>query len=283
MTRSASLLAVFAHPDDEAFSSGGTLAHYAALGVPVRLVCATRGEAGKVTNPALGDAQTLGMHGVGKMRELELRDACAALGIEAPIMLNYRDSGRGDRLRIDDPQALVNADLNRLESELRAVIRESRPSVMLTFDPHGGYGHPDHLVIHRAALGAFLQSGADLNEDAPQRLFFTAVPLEVIRAQANVTGTPMGGLDATVYGVSRSTVAVSMNVRAQAERKRAAIKAHASQTGATSFLSRYPEGALEAMLIRENFSIGGTRGPIPSFPLRGFFDGLPDLAPGSPL
>ncbi|HEX2864080.1 MAG TPA: PIG-L deacetylase family protein [Deinococcales bacterium] len=282
MTRPASLLAVFAHPDDEAFSSGGTLAHYAALGVPVSLVCATRGEAGKVTNPALGEAAHLGLHGVGKMREQELKNACAALGIREPVFLNYRDSGRNERLRLDDPQALVNADLNRLESEIRAVIRELKPTVMLTFDPHGGYGHPDHLVIHRAALGAFLQSGSDLGAEAPQRLFFTAVPLESIRAQAGAN-TPMGGLDPSVYGVSAGTVAVSLDVSAQAGKKRAAIEAHASQVGENSFLARYPQEALQAMLSRENFSVGGTRSPIPSFPLRGFFDGLPGLAEGSPL
>ena len=96
----ASLLAVFAHPDDETLRCGGTLALYAARGAKVHLICLTRGEAGRNTDPTLGDQVDLPTQ-----REKELQDACAALGTEPPIFLGYHDSGRGDRLRRDDPLA----------------------------------------------------------------------------------------------------------------------------------------------------------------------------------
>ncbi|MCL6567493.1 MAG: PIG-L family deacetylase, partial [Meiothermus silvanus] len=88
MSKIASLLAVFAHPDDEAFSSGGTLAHYAALGARVVVACATRGEAGQIKDPALQ-----GVSDLGKVREEELARACAALGLEPPVFLGFHDSG----------------------------------------------------------------------------------------------------------------------------------------------------------------------------------------------
>ena len=111
-THQPSLLALFAHPDDEAFSSGGTLAHYARLGVQVHLICTTRGEVGKITDPELGEVLD-----VGAFREQELRRACEALGIEAPTFLNYHDSGRLERLKKDDPLASINADPLEMRGE----------------------------------------------------------------------------------------------------------------------------------------------------------------------
>jgi N-acetyl-1-D-myo-inositol-2-amino-2-deoxy-alpha-D-glucopyranoside deacetylase len=97
------LLVFFAHPDDEAFGTGGTLARYAAEGVQVKLICATRGESGKITDPGIDSASDVGV-----LREQELRDACHALGLEPPTFLDYRDSGRQERVRQHDSKALMN-------------------------------------------------------------------------------------------------------------------------------------------------------------------------------
>lgn len=265
-----SLLAVFAHPDDEAFSSGGTLAHYASLGVDVNLVCTTRGEAGKITDPNL-TIEDLGRH-----REAELRAACEALGINPPVFLGYRDSGRLERLRKDDPLASINADPREIEAKVREQIEHFAPQVILTFDPHGGYDHPDHIVAHRATLDAFFSSGHLPN--APQRLFYTAIPIEGLRAWIEAPGGPMTpGMTAEVYGVSDATIAVRNDVGAFEEHKMAALKAHGSQTGPNSRMGQMPPEQREKMrerLTHENFSLGGTRGPIPHWPLSGFFDGL---------
>ncbi|AWN22914.1 PIG-L domain-containing protein [Deinococcus irradiatisoli] len=262
------LLAVFAHPDDEAFSVGGTLAHYAQKGVKVVLACATRGEAGKITDPSM-TISDLGQH-----REDELRRATAALGIPDPVFLDYHDSGRYERTRHDDPLALMNVNPFAAELKIRDLIAEVRPDIMITFDPHGGYGHIDHLQIHRAAAAAFFSSGG-VEGGGPQRLYFTALSVQAAQGLSR-----MGqDLDPNIYGVSENTVAVRMDVSAQAERKKAALAAHGSQTGPESrFAQMSPEERAmmeERLLGKEGFSIGGTRTGLPAFPLRGLFDGLP--------
>ena len=265
-----SLLAVFAHPDDEAFSSGGTLAHYAKQGVNVTLISSTRGEAGKVTDPILGEVSD-----VGALRELELQNACKALGINPPIFLDYRDSGRLERLRKDDPLASINADPLEVEEKIKAVIEKLKPQVILTFDPHGGYGHPDHIVIHRAALAAFFSCGH--LPGAPKRLFYTAFPIAIARMMFDSGASPTPGLSAELYGVSEDTIAFSHDIAPYLEQKAAALKAHASQVGPTSRMGQMPEAQRLEMQKRmgvENFSLGGIRGVISSYPLRGFFDGL---------
>ena len=264
------LLAVFAHPDDEAFSVGGTLTHYARRGVRVVLACATRGEAGKITVPGMT------VDDLGAQRERELREACRALEIPDPVFLDYHDSGRYERTRHDDPAALMNVNPLDIEVKLRALIAEVQPQVMVTFDPHGGYGHIDHLQMQRAATGAFFSSG-HLPGGGPQRLYYTALSTEAARGIAR-----MGqDLDPLVYGVSQGTVAVQMDVTPYAANKRAALAAHGTQTGAESLLGKMSPEEREAMdrqmLGREGFSIGGTRTAIPAYPLRGLFDGLPGL------
>ncbi len=262
------LLAVFAHPDDEAFSVGGTLTHYARRGVRVVLACATRGEAGKITVPGMT------VDDLGAQREQELREACRALEIPEPVFLDYHDSGRYERTRHDDPLALMNVNPLDVEVKLRALIEDVRPQVMVTFDPHGGYGHVDHLQIQRAATGAFFSTG-HLPGGGPQRLYYTALSTEAARGLSR-----MGqDLDPLVYGVSEGTVAVQMDVTPYAANKRAALAAHGTQTGAESVMGKMSAEERDAMerqmLGREGFSVAGTRTAIPTYPLRGLFDGLP--------
>lgn len=265
-TSRPTLLAVLAHPDDEAFSVGGTLTHYARLGVNVVLACATRGEAGKITVPGMT------VDDLGAQREQELREACRALEIPDPVFLDYHDSGRYERTRHDDPKAMMNVNPLDVEVQLRELIARVQPQVLLTFDPHGGYGHVDHLQIHRATSAAFFSTG-HLPYGGPQRLFFTAMSVESAAGFAR-----MGqDLDPLVYSVSEGTFAVSMDVSAYAQNKRAALAAHGTQMGAESLLGRMtPEErqAMEDRLNHEHFSLGGTRAPVRSYPLRGLFDGL---------
>ena len=272
MKRKPVLLAIFAHPDDEAFSSGGTLTHYASRGVDVHLLCSTRGEAGKVTDPSLGEIADLAAQ-----RESELRDACAIMGIHPPVFMGYRDSGRLERLRSDDPLASINIAPLEIEQAVRTEIARLQPDVLLSFDPHGGYGHPDHLVIHRAALEAFYSSGHLAHP--PKRLFFTAFTTEMAQQIFGGNASPTPGLDAEIYGVSPQTIAVRMQIGAYREAKLAAIAAHRTQTGANSRMNQLPPEQREAMLARmvdtETFALGATRAsPIARWPLSGFFDGL---------
>lgn len=268
MSLSPTLLAVFAHPDDEAFSVGGTLTHYARRGVRVVLACATRGEAGKITVPGMT------VDDLGQQREQELREACRALEIPEPVFLDYHDSGRYERTRHDDPLALMNVSPLDVEVKLRALMAEVQPQVMVTFDPHGGYGHIDHLQIHRAATAAFFSTGG-LPYGGPQRLYYTALTVQAAQGIAR-----MGeNLAPDLYGVSDSSIAVTMNVAPYAHNKKAALAAHGTQMGETSLLGRMTPQERQQMEVRmlgsESFSIGGTRLAIPHYPLRGLFDGIP--------
>ncbi|GHF69998.1 PIG-L deacetylase family protein [Deinococcus ficus] len=269
-TRRPTLLAVFAHPDDEAFSVGGTLTHYARRGVRVVVACATRGEAGKITVPGMT------VDDLGAQREQELRDACRALEIEEPVFLGFHDSGRFERTRHDDPLALMNASVLDVEARVRDVIAQLEPDVLVTFDPHGGYGHIDHLQIHRATTAAYFSSG-HLPGGGPQRLYYTALTAAAAQGLSR-----MGqDLDPQLYGVSEGTVAVRMDVRAYAGNKKAALAAHGTQMGEQSLMGRMSaeeRQAMEAQMLGvEHFSLGGTRTALPAFPLRGLFEGLEGL------
>jgi LmbE family N-acetylglucosaminyl deacetylase len=231
--RRPSLVAVFAHPDDEVFHGGGVFAHLGERGVRVTLVCATAGDAGKV-HPSVGPVGDLGAF---RMEELKL--SCERLGIDPPIVLGFHDSARNERLRRDDPQALANVDLLDVEAAILRVIADVRPHVVVTFDPHGGYYHPDHLAIHRATTAAFFASGV-FGEDAPDRLFYSAMLPDVFRALADGTRGRgiVDGLDPDVFATAPEMIALSF------------------------------------VLEREVFVLGGARGPIPRWPLADLFEGL---------
>jgi len=267
------LLALYAHPDDEAFGTGGTLARYAAEGHAVHLICATRGESGKITDPDI-DPDT----DKGKLREAELNDACAALGINAPIMLEYHDSGRYERTRHDDPKALLNVDEMALEQTLLTHIGQLKPDVMLTFDPHGIYGHIDHIRMHRAATAAFWSAGGVM-DPAPKRLFYNAIAAERMKEmQAMRENSPLSNLDADLYGVKEASFAAVLDVRAYANQKEGAVRAHRSQVGPQSSFASMTDGSekdvWQEMFERETFTLGGLRGSFPQMPVDDLFAGL---------
>lgn len=144
------ILAVLAHPDDESFGMGGTLALYAKRGIDVYLICATRGEAGEAEKEHLR-----GFPSIGEMREAELRCAAGILGLKEVYFLGYRDSGMPGAADNHHPQALIQQPIEEVAEKVAGHIRALSPNVVLTFDPIGGYRHPDHIHIHRATMLAF--------------------------------------------------------------------------------------------------------------------------------
>jgi LmbE family N-acetylglucosaminyl deacetylase len=147
------LLAIFAHPDDESFGAGGVLALTAAAGQPVNLICATNGDEG-------GEADESGDHAMDpEIRRDELRCACEAMGIAPPIFLGYRDSGMESWT--PKPGAFVLADEAEVVERIAAAIRAVRPAVIITFDPGGIYGHPDHVTVSARATAAFERTHAE--------------------------------------------------------------------------------------------------------------------------
>jgi N-acetyl-1-D-myo-inositol-2-amino-2-deoxy-alpha-D-glucopyranoside deacetylase len=273
--RRASLLAVLAHPDDEIFH-GGVLAHMAERGVRVTLACATNGEAGKA-HPSIGTVTDLAA-----LRVEELRVSCARLGIEPPVLLGFHDSGRKERQRHDDPRALANVDMLEVEAAIRNVMLDVKPHVVLTFDPHGAYYHPDHLAVHRAATAAFFSSGA-MGDGAPQRLFYASMGRDVFAglAEASRGRGMIDGLDPDVFASAPGMIAVTFDARPYLARKFSALAAHRSAFGVTQEMLRDPPPEVAVMLSafrpvfeREVFLLGGTRIGTATWPLQDFFDGV---------
>jgi N-acetyl-1-D-myo-inositol-2-amino-2-deoxy-alpha-D-glucopyranoside deacetylase len=274
-SRRASLLVVLAHPDDEIFH-GGMLMHLSQQGVRVTLVCATNGEAGK-PHPSVGAVDDLGA-----LRTEELRLSCQRLGIDPPVLLGFHDSARGERQRHGDARALANVDMLEVEAAIRRVIENVRPQVLLTFDPHGCYYHPDHLAVQRATTAAFFSSGA-MGAVAPERLFYGTMLRDVFRALAEKSrGRGItDGLDPDVFGTAAEMIAVSFDATSLVHRKFQALAAHRSAFGVTEeMLSGPPPGTREMLdafrpvFEREVFVLGGTRVSMPHWPLRDLFDGI---------
>ncbi|BBZ68346.1 1D-myo-inositol 2-acetamido-2-deoxy-alpha-D-glucopyranoside deacetylase [Mycolicibacterium insubricum] len=179
----ARLLFVHAHPDDETINNGATIAHYRAAGAQVTVLTCTLGEEGEVIGDrwahlVADEADQLGGYRIG-----ELTAALNALGVDEPMFLGgagrWRDSGmagtppRGGRTRF------VDADESAAVGELVAVLRRLRPHVVVTYDPNGGYGHPDHIQAHRittAAVAAAAASGGDGEPWVVPKFYWTVAP-----------------------------------------------------------------------------------------------------------
>jgi len=261
-------MAVFAHPDDESFGIGGTLARYGAdPTVRVVLVCATRGEAGEVGNPQVEIHEPLG-----RVRERELRCACRALGIEALHFLGYRDSGMAGSPDNQNPHALIRADFNEAVGRIVAHIRRERPAVVVTFDERGGYGHPDHVAIHHYTTAAF-EAAADANRypeqieaglqpHQAQKLYYTALPARFFRAVAakmEEMGIPVPAryrerLEKGI-GLPDEACMTQVDVRDFWEARQAAIRCHATQLNPDSVFALLPPEIMRDLQRWECFQL----------------------------
>ncbi len=180
------MLVVYAHPDDESFGNAGTIARYSAEGVAVHYACATRGEVGTVEPGLLADYAD-----VAALRTAELQCAAEALGLAAVHYLGYRDSGMPGSADNRHPQALVQAPLARVTGQVVALIRALHPQVVVTFNPYGGYGHPDHIACYKATRAAFGQAGdatrypeqmgAGLHPWRPRKLYYSTMGTTMMR------------------------------------------------------------------------------------------------------
>jgi LmbE family N-acetylglucosaminyl deacetylase len=175
------IMAIFAHPDDEGVV-GGTLAAYARQGMEVTLVCATRGEAGEISDPALATAETLGT-----VRQKELDAACEILGIQQLYFLDYCDSGMAGTAENGRPTSFVRADPVEVLGKLVGLMRQLKPDIVITFEPFGWYGHPDHQATSRWATAAYTLAGdAAAYPDKgrawqPRRLFHAVIPVSTFQ------------------------------------------------------------------------------------------------------
>jgi N-acetyl-1-D-myo-inositol-2-amino-2-deoxy-alpha-D-glucopyranoside deacetylase len=241
------LLLVHAHPDDESITNGATMAKYAAEDVHVTLVTCTLGEEGEVIPPDLAHLASDRDDTLGEFRIGELAAAMAELGVTDHRFLGgpgrYRDSGMMGVPHNDRADCFWRADLDEAAAHLVAVVREVRPQVLVTYDPNGGYGHPDHIQAHRVAMrAADLAADAGFRPDlgaphAVPRVLWICVPRSVVedgfaRLRAAGRGNPFEGIataDDIPGLVDDADVAFAVDGSAFAGHKAAAMRAHASQ------------------------------------------------------
>lgn len=257
-----SLLAVFAHPDDEAFGTGGTLARYASEGVATTLVCATRGEVGEIAEGTGATPETLG-----QVRENELRCAAETMGVREVIFLGYRDSGMSGTPENQNPQAFINAPAEEVMRQLVSIIRRVRPEVIVTFEPHGGYGHPDHIAIHNYTVAAF-HAAADPRQ-YPElgavwqaaRLYYTAIPRSFFRRMVDemkargMDTSEFAGLEANGgRGWPDENITAVVDVSDTVEEKWQALNCHRTQFGPGNLFRRLPDETVKQMMRQEYFS-----------------------------
>lgn len=221
------LVAVHAHPDDEALLTAGTMARAAAQGHRVVLVLATDG--------GLGLAAA-GFHGGEDLATVRLREAhasAAALGVSRIEWLGYADSGLGDDLYADPPGGVrfVNAPVAQAAERLADILREESADVLLSYDRNGGYGHRDHVQVHAVAAAAAALA-------ATPRLLEATIPRDLLVAGIRLSGMvyrypPEFDRDAFTRAYSaRREITHRIDVRRYAAAKRAAMRAHASQATA---------------------------------------------------
>lgn len=234
------ILVVLAHPDDESFGLGGTIALYAKKGVDVYYLCATRGEAGSADEEFMK-----GFKDTAEMRTDELMRAAKILGLKGVYFLGYRDSGMPGMDANKHPDAQINHPVEEVAGRIVKYMRDLKPEVVLTFDPIGGYKHPDHIHIQRAATLAFEKSGdAYFYPQAglpfqPQALYYHVFPKWLLKWSVRLL--PLLGKDPRKWGrngdidltdlITDFPVHVRLNIESVADIKREAGEQHASQGG----------------------------------------------------
>jgi mycothiol S-conjugate amidase len=257
------LLAVLAHPDDESFGPGGTLAKYTAEGVAVHIAIATDGAVGSVVAEYENDREQLV-----SIRAEELARAVNILGVTLH-KLDYRDSGYLNDPANDHPDAFIKASEYDATGKVVKLIREIRPQVVLTHDEMGGYLHPDHIQCWKITSSAFYAAGdpgqypeLGLEPYQPERLYYTAVSnrwvkfftflLKLRRRDPTKFGRNQD-VDLTKLGVDPSKITTVIDYRPYWDVKMAAMAEHASQGGGRGGPRMLPVWIQKQFLSKDTF------------------------------
>jgi N-acetyl-1-D-myo-inositol-2-amino-2-deoxy-alpha-D-glucopyranoside deacetylase len=286
MNKSKTLVFFGAHPDDESFGVGSTLAQYAASGVKVYYVCSTGGELGTVDQSHLREHDT-----IEKLRIAELKCAAEVLGLARVFYLGYRDSGMRGSPENKHPDSLAMAPLEEVAGRAVKIIREIKPDVVITHNSGGGYGHPDHIATHNATVKAFSAAGdPECYPEAgpvfqPGKLYFLVRPRRLMKIMVRLM--PLFGQDPHHFGRNRDVDLTEMSgveypvhavvrlKKQSVEIRNKAVACHASQSS----------GRGRPMLFRTIEIIEGLRGPrdyfMRAYPRptghkeKNLFDGVP--------
>ncbi|WP_062206932.1 N-acetyl-1-D-myo-inositol-2-amino-2-deoxy-alpha-D-glucopyranoside deacetylase [Streptomyces sp. NBRC 109706] len=266
------VLLVHAHPDDETITNGVTMAACVAAGARVTLVTCTLGEEGEVIPPSLGHLVADRDDTLGGYRAGELAAAMAALGVTDHRLLGgpgrYRDSGMMGLAGNDRPDAFWQADLDEAADALADIVVETRPDVLITYDPGGGYGHPDHIQAHRVAMRA-VQRAADRHRVA--RVLWNCLPAGeaeagTARLRAEGPGPFAGVADVRDLPGVTDDASVAVSVRgtpAAYAAKQAAMAAHATQIEVAGDTFALSNGLAQPLWDTEYFRLGAGQPPPP--------------------
>lgn len=256
-------MAFHAHPDDEVISTGGVLARYAAAGEQVVVVTATDGVEGEIHN--YDDPESI-RPDLAEYRAREVREALDELGVRHHEFLGYRDSGMMGTEANAHPDCFWQADFMEATGRLVSLIRRYEPEVLVVYDPFGGYGHPDHINVHRIGLAAW-QGSTDLGRFSAEvhgdswtvsKLYWTTWPRSRARLRAQA-GLETGEMTAEEFarvsesGTPDEDIHTWIDVTDRMDQKMRALRAHRTQIPDDWFLLTIPEEWKPQMLGREAF------------------------------
>jgi LmbE family N-acetylglucosaminyl deacetylase len=266
--RPLTLMAVHAHPDDEATGTGGVLAKAAAEGIRTVLVTCTDGGCGDGPDGVKPGEPGHDPRAVAAFRRGELDASCAVLGIEHLELLGYADSGMVGWATNDAPGSFWSTPVDEAAARLAELIERYRPDVVVTYDENGFYGHPDHIQAHRITMAAVEATAAT---GTPAKVYWTTVPRasmvefgRMAREQGLIPADAPELAEMPDFGVPDDEVTTWVDVRKYVERKRAAMAAHASQSDSAMFLAMSPEAFATVMGVETFLRVEDSTGaPLP--------------------
>ena len=267
MADTLTMMAVHAHPDDEASSTGGVLAAYSAQGIRTVVVTCTNGEFGDAQGGVKPGQDGHDTQEVAEHRLAELRESCAILGVTDLELLGYRDSGMPEWDYKERPDAFCNIPQAKVAAQISGLIERYRPQVLITYDDQGPYQHPDHLQASRSAQAAFADTGiaAKLYLSAMRGSRWREVWEALRELGAEVPDWREADPEAVRRGQeSEQRITTTVDIRPVLARKRDALYAHGSQIN-DSWFSKLPPEIAEATFGRESFiRVSDTTGaPLP--------------------
>jgi LmbE family N-acetylglucosaminyl deacetylase len=256
----ATLVCFHAHPDDESIATGGAMAKAAADGHRVVLVIATRGEQGEPVSGVLNEGEPLW-----ERRVQETYRSGEALGVERVEFLGYEDSGMMGEPTNENPSCFWQADVEEAAEKLAGILREVDVDVFTIYDDHGGYGHPDHIQVHRVGKRAAELADVDrvfqatMNRDQIRRAIEEGDfggPDDAARAD-DEPGPPEVGDD---FGSAEADITHAIDVTAFLDAKKGSMLAHQSQIAPDSFFLAMPEERFAVAFGTEWYwKLGATR------------------------
>jgi LmbE family N-acetylglucosaminyl deacetylase len=230
------LMAVHAHPDDEASTTGGILAKYSQEGIRTVLVTCTNGELGDTPDVQAGETGHADDHdteAVVALRLRELEESCRVLGVHHLETLGFHDSGMAGWPQNDAPGSFWSTPVAEAAQPLVALVERYQPDVVVTYDDYGFYGHPDHIQAHRITMAALETTGSRARVYFPT---FQRSRLPEFLARLSAAGMPAPALEESDFGSADEDIAAVVDCTAFAPQKMAALKAHVSQAGNIFFI-----------------------------------------------